>query len=208
VDLSQPFAAVTPTLDGPVLAVLAGTTRPMSARDVARLVRRGSWSGVRKTLHRLVAQGIVHVEAAGTAQLFTLNRAHLAAPAVEVLASLRELLTERLRETIGAWPIQPQHASMFGSAARGDGDVESDIDLFVVRPRGTAAEDGEWRRQMDDLARDVLTWTGNHAGIAEVGAAEVAKVVRTAAGQAIRTEGIDLAGTPIRQLSRPSRVAS
>ncbi len=207
-DLSQPFAVVSPTLDGPVLGVLAGTTRPMAARDVARLVQRGSWSGVRRTLHRLAAQGIVHVETVGNAQLYTLNRAHLAAPAVEMLTSLRARLVERLREAIAAWPVQPAHASLFGSAARGDGDADSDIDLFIVRPKRTAEDDAPWRQQLDDLAHDVFAWTGNHAGISEIGTSEVARAVRTPAGRAIRADGIDLAGTPLRQLGRAARVAS
>jgi predicted nucleotidyltransferase len=207
-DLSQPFAVVSPTLDGPVLAVLAGTSRPLSARDVARLVHRGSWSGVRRTLHRLAAQGIAHVEPAGTAQLYTLNRSHLAAPAVEMLTSLRARLVERLRETIAAWSVPPMHASLFGSAARGDGDADSDIDLFIVRSRKTAEDDKAWRQQLDDLARDVLAWTGNHAGISEIGATEVARAVRTPAGRALQTDGIHLTGTPLRRLARGAHLAS
>src|SRR4051794_3215116 len=97
-DTSDPMATVCPTLDGPVLAVLAGTSRPLTARDTARLVRRGSWSGVRKTLHRLAAQGIVNVEDVGASQLYTLNRRHVAAPAVDLLTGLRAELIRRLSE--------------------------------------------------------------------------------------------------------------
>ena len=206
-DMSDPFSTVCPTLDGPVLSVLAGTSRPLSARDVARLVSRGSWSGVRKTLHRLAAQGVVRREEVGNVQLYTLNRQHLAAPSIELLTDLRGELIRRLTDSVHAWTISPRHASIFGSAARGDGDLESDVDLFVVRPAKINAENATWRQQLDALALAVHDWTGNHAGISEVGATEIAKVARSAAGKAIRDEGILLAGAPLRQLFTKTRAA-
>ena len=148
-DMSDPFSTVCPTLDGPVLSVLAGFCRdPLSARDVARLVSRGSWSGVRKTLHRLAEQGVVRREEAGNVQLYTLNREHLAAPSIERLADLRGELIRRLTDSVHAWTISPRHASIFGSAARGDGDLESDVDLFVVRPAKINAENATWRQRL------------------------------------------------------------
>ena len=65
--------------------------------------------------------------------------------------------------------LAPVHASVFGSAARGDGDAASDIDVFVVRPATVAEDDATWRGQLDSLADDITRWTGNHAGISEVG---------------------------------------
>jgi predicted nucleotidyltransferase len=206
-DLTYPISAVCPTLDGPVLAVLAGTTRPLSGREVARLVRRGSPSGVRKTLQRLVDQGTVLVEQVGRTQLFSFNRAHLAAPAVESLVDLRGELVRRLSDSIRGWRLPARHVSMFGSAARGDGDVRSDVDLFIVRPTRIAVENATWREQLQALANDVDAWTGNHAGIVEVGSDELAKAARSAAGKAIREEGILLGGTPAAQLFKRSRAA-
>jgi predicted nucleotidyltransferase len=57
---------------------------------------------------------------------------------------------------------------MFGSAARGDGDSSSDIDLFVVRPNSVEADDPTWRGQIERLPDDVRDWTGNHANIVEI----------------------------------------
>lgn len=193
-DLSEPWAAVCPTLDGPVLAALASTSRPLAAREVARLVRRGSWGGVRKVLVRLAEHGIVQVEEAGNVTLYSLNREHLAAPAVEQLMAMRDELVRRLAQAIASWSVPPVHASLFGSAARGDGDVTSDIDLFVVRPRAIDQDDATWRSQFDRLATEVLVWTGNHAGISEVGERDVGLVRKTDAGKSIREEGITLAG--------------
>lgn len=160
-NLSRPIAAVIPTLDGPVLQALAGTTAPVTGRHVHRMAGTGSEAGVRKVLGRLVDQGLVRVSEAGSSLLYVANREHLAWPAVESLAALRRLLFTRIEAAIAGWDPKPLHASVFGSAARGDGDIRSDIDLFVIRPARTA-EDGEpWAGQVDRLRRAVEDWTGN-----------------------------------------------
>lgn len=176
VDLSRPYSALSPTLDADVLVVLAGTTRPLTGREVARLARRGSQRGVSSVLERLVEQGLVDRQEAGRALLYTLNRGHLAAPAVDILSGLRSELLRRLRASLGAWNIRPLHASLFGSAARGEGDARSDIDLFIVRPDDVDPGDARWRGQLDDLSDQVYRWTGNRAGIAEVSAAEIERL--------------------------------
>jgi predicted nucleotidyltransferase len=72
--------------------------------------------------------------------------------------------------------VRPFHASLFGSAARGDGSTESDIDLFIVRPRAADKEEKVWQRQLDELATKVRQWTGNQLGISEVGESEIASL--------------------------------
>lgn len=175
-DLAHPYAVICPTLDSGVLAVLAGTTRPLTGREIARLLGRSSHSGVLDTLDRLVEHGLVDREEAGRAFLFTLNREHIAAPAVDVLSNLRGELLNRLREAIDSWDIAPVHVSLFGSAARGEGDTNSDIDLFVVRLEEVDSEDPRWREQLDLLARQVQRWTGNRAGISEMSKAALPRL--------------------------------
>jgi hypothetical protein len=151
-----------------VLSVLAATSRPLTGREVARLAPEGSQPGVWKALSRLADDGLVDRQEAGSALLYSLNRDHLAAPAVEILTGLRGMLVTRLRDAIGGWELPPLHASLFGSAARGQGDAESDIDLFVVRESAVEANDPRWRAQLDGLARSIRRWTGNRAGISEI----------------------------------------
>ncbi len=175
-DLSRPYTALCPALGGDVLAALAGTRRPLTGREVARLAGRRSHVGVRDVLARLVEQGLVDRQEAGPALLYTLNRDHLAAPAVAVLAGMRSDLVRRLRTAIETWDIPPVHASMFGSAARGDGDSQSDVDIFIIRSTHVDDDDDAWRMQLDTLAARVLRWTGNDARIAEVGEAEIPRL--------------------------------
>jgi hypothetical protein len=202
-DLGRPYAAVTPGLEGDVLDVLAGTTRPLSARRVSTLVRRGAFNGVLKALDRLVEQGIVHREEAGRAYLHTLNRDHLAARAVESLASMRAELLGRLRAELTSWNPAPVHASLFGSAARGDGGPSSDIDLFIVRPDGVADEDPGWSDQREILEARVIGWTGNRCSINDVSRSEFAALLSDPppALQTLRRDRIELTGNSLDELS-------
>jgi hypothetical protein len=190
VDLTDPTRAVTATLDGPVLAVLARSGKPMTAGDVAHEMPRGSEVGVRRSLARLVEQGIVRATEMGRNRVHELNRDHVAAPVADLLAGLRLELWKRLRAHLAAWNPKPLYACVFGSAARHDGDAESDIDVLLVHapfpgdsdPRrksaglsdqvaGLASEvmslqltgrqAAKWRRQVDELHRHASAWTGN-----------------------------------------------
>jgi predicted nucleotidyltransferase len=108
---------------------------------------------------------------------------------------------ERLRKLIGDWKLPTFHASLFGSAARGDGNQRSDIDLLMVRSGKIDAEDGPWRRQLDELADKVWLWTGNHAGVVEVAEADLPRLLeeRPPALEEVEQHGIDLAGMPLRK---------
>lgn len=201
-NLSRPWALIRSPVDFDILLVLRGTTRPLTGRDVARLVREGSQPTVNACLRRLAEEGLVRVEEAGNAYLYTLNREHLGAPAIEVIADIRSELERRLRTEIAAWEIAPAHASIFGSAARGDGDTRSDIDIFVVRPRRMPEEDAGWRGQLERLIDQVYAWTGNHAALAEVSATELPRLrrERPPVVTELRRDAITLAGPAATQL--------
>lgn len=154
-DVSMPITTVVPSLDGPVLAALAGTTTPMKLASVHTRAGRGSKSGVRSVLLRMVDEGLV-LEVPGG---YVLNRDHLAAPAVELLAALHGELTSRIRGAVEEWPMPPALVGMFGSAARRDGDASSDIDVLVV------SEDPDLHDRVDELADQIRRWTGNWAQI-------------------------------------------
>lgn len=198
-DVARPEAVISPTLDGAVLTVLARTNRPLTGREVARLLERRSHGGVLDALNRLSKQGIVDRQEAGRALLYTLNRDHLAAPVVERLADLRLELLRRFGEAIAAWEIAPVHASLFGSFARGDGDAESDIDVFIVRPDRVGEDDPIWREQLDSLSSHAFRWTGNRVSIAEVAAKEIRRLKRDSppiVGE-LRSDAIVIAGPEV-----------
>jgi hypothetical protein len=224
VDLTDPTRAVTATLDGPVLAVLARAGKPLTVGEVAAQTPRGSEIGVRRSLLRLTGQGIVRATEMGRNRVHELNRDHLAAPAAVTLSGLRLELWKRLRSTLSAWNPKPVYACVFGSAARGDGDSSSDIDLLLVHaplpgendPRrrsggmeavaGLAAEfmavqlterqAAKWRRQVDELRGLVRGWTGNPLQAVELSTFQWASHRRQASAmfEEITRDAIDVAG--------------
>jgi predicted nucleotidyltransferase len=201
-DVSRAYSAVAPTVEGDVLVVLAGTTQPLSGRRVAGLARRGSVAAVAKALDRLVRQGLVLRQDAPPAALYTLNRQHVAAPTVETLALIRSDFIDRLRGAFSSWSIAPRHASLFGSTARGDGDVDSDVDIFVVRPAGVDGENVTWGEQLTDIGDCVVAWTGNHASVIDVGELEIVHIRAQDPPvlRDLRRDSMDLAGISLREL--------
>jgi predicted nucleotidyltransferase len=144
----------------------------------------------------LTEEGILRAQEAGNAYLYTFNREHLAAPALELLTDIRSEFEHRLRAEIADWEVAPAHASIFGSAARGDGDTRSDIDIFVVRPVRVSEGEPRWRAQLDRLSDQVHAWTGNHAALSEVSAADVRRLrrERPPVVEELRRDAITLAG--------------
>lgn len=164
VDLTNPLRAVSHPLDAEVLQVLAATTASMSGRQLAKLATRGSVEGVRQSLQRLEAHGLVDADGHAAAVMYRLNRDHLLCG--PLLAALRstELLYERLVEAVRAWPSPPHHASLFGSTARQEASVESDIDVLLV-PDAVPGREVQDEMLVDVLTHDVQRWSGNTAHV-------------------------------------------
>lgn len=194
-DLSDLTRSITPTLDGPVLAVLAAAGKPLTVGQVAEQASRGSEIGIRRCVARLVEQGTVRATQMGRNQVLELNRDHVAAKIAVLLADLRLELWERLRAEVDGWSVKPLVAAVFGSAARGDGDAGSDIDLLLVHPplpgerrpqrlgapwatmitdalgKATLATERDstvWESQLDTLRDHVELWTGNPLQIVDL----------------------------------------
>ena len=218
-NLSDPTRSVSPTLDGPVLAALAAAGSPLTVSDVAKQVVRGSEIGVRRCLARLVDEGIVKGTEIGRNRVYELNREHLAARVAELLAGMRPAMFDRIRAEMGKWRPKPCYASVFGSAARGDGDASSDIDVLIVHapfpgdpkpPKHSrlrdslaqmwsepisvsAAEARRWPNQVDRLKQKIHAWTGNTAQIIDLSWAEwLTHKDDDGVFEEIRRDGIDV----------------
>jgi hypothetical protein len=223
VDLSDPTRAVTPTLDGPVLAVLARSGRPLTVGEVATEAARGSEIGIRRSLGRLVEEGIVVATQMGRNKVHELNRDHVAAPVAEILAGLRLELWRRLRESLARWDPKPVSASVFGSAARGDGGPNSDVDVLLIHrplpgekrlpksviemltnlvvPTLSAEDEERWLAQIDRLHADVLRWTGNTAQIVDLSFYEWRDGADPGLAESVRQDSVILAGVDPASLS-------
>lgn len=106
-------------------------------------------------LGRMVEDGLVHEVPGG----FVLNREHVAAAAVVLLADLHGELVRRIRAAVERWGGDVLLVGLFGSAARRDGDTSSDIDVLVV---SDADDLGGF---VDQLSEQIRSWTGNRAQV-------------------------------------------
>jgi len=221
-DLTDPTRSVTPTLDGPVLAVLARSGRPLTVGEVAAETARGSEIGVRRCLARLIDQGLVVAMEMGRNRVHQLNGEHVAAPIARLLADLRIELWGRMREELNGWRPRALYAFVFGSAARGDGSVDSDIDLLLVHPpfpgdpkpprRSSLVESvaaavsapvpasrGEavrWPEQVDQLRAHVRAWTGNSLQVVDLTFSEwISRQQDGILGAEIKRDAVQLVGT-------------
>jgi predicted nucleotidyltransferase len=193
-DFAHPFRLVSPTLDGDVLNVLAGAEEAFSGRRIHRLMGHGSEPGVRKAAERLVDQGIVFRSQAGKAKLYRLNREHVGAAGIEILAASRREFIARLRELVARWGVAPRAVVLFGSAARREARPDSDIDLLVIRDASVDEEAPEWCEQLASLESQATKWTGNDARVIELSEVDLSRPIPLI-DEAIR-DGIDLFGSP------------
>lgn len=208
-DLSNPIRSVIPMSHGEVLAVLARTDQPLSGRRIAELTNgRLSQKGANLALRALVRSGLVLVESRPPAKLHRLNRNHLAAASIERLVALRERLIAAMIDHISGWKIPAPGAWLFGSAARGDGDEDSDIDVLVLRP--DPVDENTWDDQVELFADMVLAWAGNRCAVIEYTLEELVELMsrpndRLATGLLADAIELTSARLPGRQNTQSSR---
>jgi predicted nucleotidyltransferase len=207
-DLSNPSEVVVPSVRGAVLRVLARTDVSMSGRAVAATAgQQVGYRRVSQVLGELVEAGVVLRESHPPAYLYRLNRDHVAAQPVLMLADLRGRLLCRITEFVGSWKPAPESLWLFGSGARGEGTAESDIDLLVVRPSRIGSDDPTWRQQLDVLTERVSAWSGNDCQIIEYSSGELAALVDAGDPliEALRREAIGLVGRRPQEVLRTTR---
>ena len=125
--------------------------------------------------------------------MVSLNRDHLAAKPILGLVGLRAQLVERLTNALAGWS-NLAGGWLFGSAARGDGDSTSDIDLLLVADH---TPDEAWEATCADLTTQVQAWTGNPTQLVEHTRKSFTALLRRRNPliAALRSEGIPLTPT-------------
>jgi predicted nucleotidyltransferase len=189
-NLRHPLASLIPSLAGLVLEVLAGTTKPLSGREVMRLAHRSvSQQGVQNALDELAAHGLVSQVRAGNAVLNTLNREHILAPFVVQIVDLRH----ELLDTMGAIVVEEaptvRQAILFGSLATNSANEESDIDIVLVWN-----DDASSLERQQDIAPRIRRLTGNECNLLYYTTSEFERLKETSPSlyASIEAERIDL----------------
>lgn len=158
-ELHSPFSAIATTgVDALALRVLAGVDHVFSVSEVHRLApEKASREAIRLSLIRLAQHGIASEHRIGHAVGYSLNRNHLLADAVLAIAAAKQRLLDRIQAEVATWDLQPVAVWFFGSAARGEMTLDSDIDLLVVTPGPTEQLD----EKIGVLTEHVQQWTGS-----------------------------------------------
>jgi Nucleotidyltransferase domain len=203
VDLTEPASVVLPPSTAALLRVLAGADDAFTGRQLARLAGV-SHAHAAKVIDRLAEHGLLLVQQRGPSKLCRLNRVHLAAGPLIELVQMRARLLKLLAAAIGAWPCPPVHASLFGSAARGDGTTASDLDILIIRPSDLDADDQQWASQLLDTAARIRQATGNDVAWFDITSDDLRRAVQ--AEETIITEwrrdALHLCGESLRTVLR------
>jgi predicted nucleotidyltransferase len=156
---SEPFGGVIPGARGAVLAALLRTDTPLTGRQVHALVSDdySLWT-VQEALKALTHLGLVNTQTIGRAGVHTVNEHHVSVAPLRVLLDPITALTDTVREAAGH---DVKTVILFGSIARGEANIHSDVDLAVI---ATASWDD--RTDLEDAVRtrlgnncDVLVFT-------------------------------------------------
>ena len=154
--LSTPLEDLIAPDKAQVLTVLHRAGQPLSGRTIAALTGTVSQSTTSRLLSDLVRRGLVDKVPGG----YELNRDHLSYRAIEALVDVRAELGRRVMHDVAGWRHPPQAVIMFGSSARHEETLDSDIDLLVVRPTAVAFDDPDWAMNVADLSLNVGRWCG------------------------------------------------
>lgn len=206
-NLSEPLDGLTSLVGAAVLRVLARADTGFSGRHVHSLAGVGSTSSVHRALAAFVHVGIVTAEPHPPSIIYRINRHHALWPAIELGLTARirvfEAIDEFCREEL---PDELRLSLVvYGSVARRESTLTSDIDLFVVYPNGI---DPEARAEYSyQIAGHVEGLTGNEAQVYSVERSELAQ--RIAEGDPlicnVIADGILVHGQPL--VPMPRRVA-
>ena len=127
---SEPFGGVIPGARGAVLAALLRTGEQLTGRQVHSLVSddHSLWS-VQEALRTLTQLGLVETRTVGRAGVHTINEANAAIAPLRALADPIASLKAAVGEVIDS---EVKAVILFGSIARGEAALDSDIDLAVI----------------------------------------------------------------------------
>jgi len=191
-----------PDARGRILGVLSRTTGELNLRTLADL-SGVSLAHAARVVPRLVELGIVERREVPPSVLVRIVPEHLAVRPLLALAGLRDTLLDELRHSGKRIRPEPANITLFGSVARGDGDVASDIDLVIVRAGGVAEDDPTWERTVATYVERIGRVTGSPVNWIEVGLDEVPRLIRSRAAlwQSVRREGIDVFGRSLDDLA-------
>jgi len=196
VDFRRPVTAVIPDSQGQILASLAAVSGPLTLRGLSE-VCGVSPAQCSRVLKRLVALGMVQRTDVPPAALFSLVRDHVASELLIRLADAHGAATKKIEDWAKRIRPTPQSVLVFGSFARGVADIDSDIDILIVRPALTETEESSWVDSRAEFEINVRRCTGNPVKVIEVERHELDELLKGPLWSEIARGGKTVLGTAI-----------
>lgn len=197
-DLTTPGADLFGANEAAVLGVLSRRGPAASGRHVAELAGISSNASAQRALQRLTRIGLVIAVARRGSTEFTANRSHWLWPGVSaILASPFESLTDSIRDVAVGRLGSETTVGLFGSVARGDSTITSDVDILLVVP-GSVPVDVRWAA-IDELHARVERTFGNPLQVVDIDHDDLARLIAAQSPlvESWRRDLIVLAGPPL-----------
>lgn len=168
---SEAFGGLIPGAQGTVLRALLRTGAGLTGRQLHRVIdQQHSLTAVQSALRTLAEIGLVDTEPVGRAMVHRINLDHAAVPTLRQLMEPREILAHVVSIAVQE-DSSVRAVLLFGSAARGEANRNSDVDLAVVTEK-----DSEWTGRAD-LQATVEREYGGHCDVVSYGAAQLNDLV-------------------------------
>lgn len=195
VDFTRPLEAVFPGASAAVLTVLARAERPLTLRQIAE--RAGvSHPQVARHVERFEALGIVRREVVGRShQVFLVDGA--IGSLISRFVSVDHVVVERMRATAAQLEPNAVGVVVFGSFARGTADDRSDIDVAVVADDPNS---DEWLTLLSSWVDQMTEFAGSPVAEIVISAHDLADRLDEPLWDAIRAEGVTIAGRSLDEL--------
>jgi predicted nucleotidyltransferase len=187
-----------------VLAVLLNASGELNVRTIARLADV-SVAQTSRVVPRLVSLGLVERREVPPSSLFRLVPEHVAAAPLFELTDARRRVLAAMSAVAQDFDPAPVSVIVFGSFARGDDELGSDIDVVIVRPPAADGDDDGWSEQVEQWRATVGRIAGRQVEVLDLAADEArARLAsRSPLWRDVRRDGYVVFGEDVTQLSGP-----
>ncbi len=201
-DYVSPVETIIPGVQGKVLGLLSRSDTEMSMRAVGRLAGVSAQQSS-LVLGQLIDLGIVERRDVPPVALVRLAPDNLAAQMVITLAGLHQGALGRLAELATSITPAPASLVIFGSFARSQAVLGSDLDVLAVRPAGLPGDHDRWTDSLGVWTDTARRLVGNPVNLIEVAAEELPDLLRRrppSLWSDIASDGVVLLGSPLQAL--------
>ena len=150
----------------------------------------------------MVELGMIERREVPPSSLFRLVPEHVATQLLLDLSYVRSRMLAEMGRAAGKIRPVPVSVIAYGSFARGDGDVGSDIDVIIVRAMGIDEDNEQWQRTTERWRTTVGRLSGNRVEVLDADAVGVETKLagKSSLWSDVRRDGIVLFGSAIGEL--------